>query len=229
MTTQPQTSQTENPHKPGITENTPEAWDKIWKDEDGIFSWRTYPRTAKSILAIINENAKRTVTPLRGQLRILELGCGVGILSSRIKRAGHRITGIDISAYAIEEMKTVFNIEGIVAKVPPIPFPDAQFDWVIAAQFLEHLSEPEADLLAKEAARVAPKAIFCVPDDALPKSECKFHEIAYTEDSLTALLGKHYPYVYIAKYRDVFAVGAGDKTGIIDLPILLAICSNEEI
>ena len=140
--------------------NTKEYWDEIWKRE-GSATWRVYPDTIKHVTEIIKSDK-----------RVLELGCGVGILSKKLVDQHNYVFGIDISEEAIRIMEKDFCIPGMVAKVPPIPT-DIKFDYVIAAEFLEHFEDTSQIL--KEMARVAEYAIIIVPVNILGPDECKEH------------------------------------------------------
>ena len=77
---------------------------------------------------------------------VLDLGCGRARLGLEIERMGYTVTGIDNSPVACTTASTR------ISEVIELDFmnPDAvvaalngrQFDWIIAADVLEHLAEP---------------------------------------------------------------------------------------
>ncbi len=80
--------------------------------------------------------------------RVLDVGCGGGILSESFGRAGARVTGIDLSPAAIETAKkhaekSGLDIEYHVAS--PSEFSKhkrKKFDIIICAEVLEHVDDP---------------------------------------------------------------------------------------
>lgn len=87
--------------------------------------------------------------------RVLDLGCGAGLLTNQVAKAGYQATGIDISssslkvAKARDKTRTVDYVEGDVYN---LPFADRSFDVVIATDLLEHVSDPRH--VVTEASRV---------------------------------------------------------------------------
>ena len=74
--------------------------------------------------------------------KVLDLGCSSGLLSERIRKLGHRVTGVDVEMFPetqdrVDEFAVGDLEEGIPAEV------GTGFDVVIAADVLEHLRRPE--------------------------------------------------------------------------------------
>lgn len=196
--------------------NSAEHWNDIWIAEEGIKTWRTYPRTCREICAIIGTKQQ-----------VLEIGCGVGILAQHLHLCGNFVTGVDISPYAVNTMKFEFGIYGIVHDMrKPTPFKDKEFNWCTAMHFLEHLTPEEADSTVKEIARIGTNAVFCVPNNCLPHEQVKEHHIVFTYDSLDVLLKKYYKKVDYGLINDFF-VPVNPKFNPINLQIIIARCSNE--
>jgi 2-polyprenyl-3-methyl-5-hydroxy-6-metoxy-1,4-benzoquinol methylase len=100
-------------------------------------------------------------TPFRRGGKILDVGCGVGILGKTLKdKYNSSVDGIDLSRTAIK--KALKN--GLNAKVADIektwPFKDSQFDTVISQQVIEHLVNP--DIFIEESKRVLKKGGYLV-------------------------------------------------------------------
>jgi len=79
--------------------------------------------------------------------KVLEVGCGEGILSVMIAKKGNQVIGCDISrpnlGVAKERAKreNLKNIEFLECDACNLPFPDNSFDLVIADNVLEHLPD----------------------------------------------------------------------------------------
>lgn len=83
---------------------------------------------------------------------VLDMGCGDGVLSYRITRAGGIVSGIDLCEYAIEYAKKQailrrVHIDFSIQDVCATKFPDGTFDAVVSNEVIEHLSEPGKMLL----------------------------------------------------------------------------------
>ncbi len=187
--------------------NNAEYWDRIWGNE-GADTWRKYPKTNEEVAKLAGKGRK-----------ILELGCGVGLLAERLNK-DNTVTGLDISKTAIDIVKKKYNIRGIVAKVPPIPAKDDEYDIIVANEFLEHFID--ADEILSEISRVAKVAILGVPDNVLGHKRCKEHYQKFTEDSLKKLLSRYFDDIEIWSFTDRFDLEG--QNARIALPVLLAYC-----
>jgi 2-polyprenyl-6-hydroxyphenyl methylase/3-demethylubiquinone-9 3-methyltransferase len=93
----------------------------------------------------------------RGLRRILDVGCGGGLLAEEFARAGMEVTGIDP---APESIKTAsahasaggLRIEYLTGAGERLPFREGSFDQVACCDVLEHVDD--ADLVIGEIARV---------------------------------------------------------------------------
>jgi len=75
--------------------------------------------------------------------RVLDLGCRSGALTRHFLD-GNEVVGLDVDRTALQKAAQL-GIEPVVADVEePLPFPDANFDAVVAGELLEHLRYPDA-------------------------------------------------------------------------------------
>jgi SAM-dependent methyltransferase len=84
--------------------------------------------------------------------RVLEVGPGPGELSERMRRElGAEVVAIDVSERMVE-LARGRGVDARVGDVQALPFPDAEFDLVVAAWMLFHV--PDLDRGLAEIARV---------------------------------------------------------------------------
>jgi ubiquinone/menaquinone biosynthesis C-methylase UbiE len=87
--------------------------------------------------------------------RVLDAGCGTGYGSAELAQSAAAVTGVDISADAIEYARESYPIPGLrflESSCIAVPSPPESFDLVVAFEVIEHLTEYRAFL--NECARV---------------------------------------------------------------------------
>ena len=100
-------------------------------------------------------------------LRILDVGCADGALGAELKRRGHEVHGLEISAEAAEiarrrlDAVTVGSVERPEVRAEL----SSGFDVIIFGDVLEHLFDP-AEVLLRMKERLSPRGYFiiCVPN-----------------------------------------------------------------
>jgi ubiquinone/menaquinone biosynthesis C-methylase UbiE len=89
---------------------------------------------------------------------LLEVGCGIGTDLVRFARGGARVTGVDLSATAIDLARKNFELHGMapealqVANAEALPFPAASFDLVYGHGVVQYTADPSQ--LVRECHRV---------------------------------------------------------------------------
>lgn len=189
-----------------MNKNTKEEWNRIW-DIEGATTWRRYPCSFSKICELIPAGSN-----------VLEIGCGVGSLLYQIKTKGCEVIGVDISESAIRIMKDIYDIDGIVGEIPPLPKVE-NIDVIVASQTLEHFKD--VDIVLKEMCKLANMSIIAVPNDILGHEECEWHHQQFTRDSIKELLFKYYNHVEIYELTDIFM--ASNKMRI-KLPVIICKC-----
>ncbi len=106
----------------------------------------------KRIVIIIS----RIKNHLVKKTKILDIGCGIGLLSLAIKRKGYDLTAIDV-----HNISLVKNINPMIYDGKNLPFGDDAYDTALFITVLHHTPNPEH--LITEATRVA-KRIIIVED-----------------------------------------------------------------
>ena len=101
-------------------------------------------------------------------LKILDAGCGEGVLVNEYKKKGFDITGLDLN-YASKNVKT--------GDIKKMPFKNQEFDLVLCLDVLEHINVSEHEKVMGELIRVTKKEgliIFGIPNLAHLASRITF-------------------------------------------------------
>ena len=77
---------------------------------------------------------------LTGAEDVLEVGCGTGLIMSRLSDSAASVTGVDISPGMLEHAKTR-GLDVHEASVTDLPFEDSCFDLVYSFKVLAHVQE----------------------------------------------------------------------------------------
>ena len=92
--------------------------------------------------------------------RILNIGCGVGLLSHRLSEYCERVISVDVSQYAVEKARSMYGDKKswfTRANAEYLPFKSEIFDCVVASHLFTHLTDEQAKKAQKEIYRVTKK------------------------------------------------------------------------
>ena len=89
--------------------------------------------------------------PYRQTNRLLDIGCGAGNLLRAARNGGWEAQGLDVAVNAAKHVREL-GFEVFHGELRDAQFPGAHFDVITAAELLEHLPDPRAEL--KEIARL---------------------------------------------------------------------------
>lgn len=93
------------------------------------------------------------LTGLPGGARVADLGCGSGVFTELLSRAGYDCTGVDISPKLVALGRRKYPmVEFIEGDIEHLPFPSGSFDGVMLSGVVHHLPDPSR--CAAEVARV---------------------------------------------------------------------------
>ena len=82
--------------------------------------------------------------------RVLDVGCGDGLLTDELARAGAQVVGIDVAKRALQRAEQRASMHGgaldlrLVDAEEPLPLADASFDVVWAGEVIEHVVDTAA-------------------------------------------------------------------------------------
>jgi 2-polyprenyl-3-methyl-5-hydroxy-6-metoxy-1,4-benzoquinol methylase len=90
---------------------------------------------------------------LNGKLAA-DLGCGSGVLSTKLRDAGAKVHAIDIATNALKNLLNEHDIEAIQDYLPTTSLPDNQYDLVICTNVIGYLDPKQHRLLLSELTRL---------------------------------------------------------------------------
>lgn len=82
--------------------------------------------------------------PYRQNNRLLDLGCGTGLLMHAAARAGWEAEGVEISAAAVEYVRKQGYGKVFCGKLDEAAYPSDHFDVIASSEVLEHVDDPQA-------------------------------------------------------------------------------------
>ncbi|MDP3560161.1 MAG: bifunctional 2-polyprenyl-6-hydroxyphenol methylase/3-demethylubiquinol 3-O-methyltransferase UbiG [Legionellaceae bacterium] len=119
------------------TDQTFSQWKDRWWDQEGPL------KTLHDINPVRLEFIE-SIVPLAGK-RVLDLGCGGGILSEAMAKQGASVTGLDISSVLIQVAEAHALSQGVSIEYTAMPVEKYQaesFDVIVCMEMLEHVSDP---------------------------------------------------------------------------------------
>jgi len=133
--------------------------------------------------------------------RVLDIGCGRGLLLRAFQRNGCDVTGTEFSDGACRFAREVLKLPVRVGGLQELNFPADSFDVVVMWHVLEHVSDPRP-MVAEVARILRPGGMFlvAVPDFGSPEArltkagwfhlDCPRHLSHHTRESLSRILGE---------------------------------------
>jgi acetyltransferase-like isoleucine patch superfamily enzyme len=150
--------------------------------------------TPSEYWSYIDRRAEFCARYLKPEDVVLDVGCGEGYLTNKLKRRCKTMIGIDYAEDAIQKAKRFPGVEYYHMNATDLRFDDERFDKILCLELLEHLSSLQARKGISEMYRVLKKGgmmIGSTPIRTSPGSipSCYAHIYEYSENELRELLG----------------------------------------
>ena len=149
----------------------------VQRFDEAAAGWEENPQRVALARAVAE--AIRQVIPLAGAMRVLEYGCGTGMVSRVLSPHVDKIMAVDTSPRMLEVLgrkareEKIGNIEPLVHDLTRQPLPGKDFDLVMSSMTLHHIPDIEA-LLHQLLAVLKPGGYLAVAD--LVTEDGSFHE-----------------------------------------------------
>jgi 2-polyprenyl-3-methyl-5-hydroxy-6-metoxy-1,4-benzoquinol methylase len=109
----------------------------------------------------------RLLSAEKGELRILDVGTSSGYLGARLRKEGHYVVGIEMDEASAKNARLHYDAFHVL-DIEHFDFPyEDEFDYILFADILEHLPDPESVLRRSlKCLRASGKIIVSVPNVA---------------------------------------------------------------
>jgi ubiquinone/menaquinone biosynthesis C-methylase UbiE len=104
--------------------------------------------------------------------RLLDVGCGMGLLVRTLLGKGVDARGVDASAFAIERANQFAPGRYVSGSMLQLPFEDEAFATVVTTDALEHLADPDVAPALAELYRVTRRYAFVTLSTAPDRDQC---------------------------------------------------------
>ena len=85
----------------------------------------------------------RFVRKLMREGSVLDVGCGTGLVASRLADQGYEVTGLDSSGAMLDQLrKTDRRVTAIEGSATDLPFEDGRFDLTMCVAVMHHIASP---------------------------------------------------------------------------------------
>lgn len=127
-----------------------EWWDRFSEVSERL--WAMDPPMSKALRSGYLDRAVEHFAGARGSGRVLDLGCGSGVISRHFAAAGIPVLGVDVSSEQIEQARLLASdhpsralMEFRVGDTADLWSAGERFDGVVAHAFLHHLASDELE------------------------------------------------------------------------------------
>ena len=158
--------------------------------------------------------------------RVLDMGCGSGYGSAELARTAEFVTGVDVSADAVDYAAAHYTLPNLAFaqhSCTLLPFPDSSFELITAFEVIEHLNNWR-DLITEACRLLTPMGTFVVStpnklyyaDQRKQAGPNPFHEHEFEFAEFKAALAEYFPHVdmLLQNRTEAFVYAAADAPSI---------------
>jgi len=169
----------------------------------GAYHWLEVSRSLRDYNAFLDARYRWALDAFSWDgLSVLDVGCGDGAMTYRLKRAGADVVGLDADPFALrlardELLKREESARLVLSVAETLPFESGTFDAVLCTEMIEHVADPHPIL--SEIARVLREGgtlVLTTPYRGT-RPQSLMHEHEYTASELESLLGRYFESVSV--------------------------------
>lgn len=98
------------------------------------------------LIVVFRERRARLIARRARRGRVLDVGCGRGVLPAQLRRRGWDAHGLELSETSATHAREVLGVPVFVGPIEESPFEDGSFEAVVFWHVLEHLRDPRSAL-----------------------------------------------------------------------------------
>ena len=170
-------------------------FNEIYKLELGLDDERSYKETYGSLHLKTYEIFLQFLS--RPSI-VLDIGTGSGYGAELIAKSGHIVYGVDYDQKAILYCNNAYHGDELLHfdcwTVPPLPYQDGLFDYVVSIDNFEHIPPEQAELYVSEVSRVLAKDghFFIATPVRCSERAIKYHRKHWNMEEFRTLLNKYF-------------------------------------
>jgi len=118
---------------------------------EGLFGYNDYLRYRDLHMVLCTVRLDE-IESFQSPGKLIDLGCGPGVLLDSARARGWEVTGVDLSSFAVEIAHAYYNLSIVEGEFLDTGFSSDHFDVVTMDDYLEHTTNPRGVIV--EAARI---------------------------------------------------------------------------
>jgi SAM-dependent methyltransferase len=120
-------------------------------DDSGVVGYSNYLKDEPNIRKTFAGRLKRIERWIKPG-KMLDVGCAVGFFLDEAKKRGWQVSGLDVSAFAVQYVQERFGFDARHGSLVDQDYPEGAFDLITMWDVIEHVPDPKA--YVQQAARL---------------------------------------------------------------------------
>ena len=175
----------------------------------GFRFWKFEPQADANYALALKQLRQRLASTNGRAPRILDIACGDGVMTYRMRRAGMDVVGLDLEQLALliarDQLtkRDAHGTEFVRGSCMALPFPNGSFDGAVALELIEHLDPALNDTFLSEIRRVLKPGgvvVITTPHKQTPELRSIYHTQEFSGNELKGLLARSFDSAEVLAY-----------------------------
>jgi ubiquinone/menaquinone biosynthesis C-methylase UbiE len=175
----------------------------------GIRFWKFEPQADANYILALNELRKRLASVNGRAPRILDIACGDGVMTYRMRQEGMEVVGLDLEQLALLIARDQLTKRGahgtpfVRGSCMALPFADGSFEGAVAMELIEHLDPALNGTFLAEIRRVLKPGgvvVITTPHKQTPELRSRYHTQEFSGNELKRLLAASFDAAEVLAY-----------------------------
>jgi ubiquinone/menaquinone biosynthesis C-methylase UbiE len=175
----------------------------------GLRFWKFEPQADANYILALNQLSHRLASANGRAPRILDIACGDGVMTYRMRKAGMEVVGLDLEQLALRIAREQLAKRGaggaqfVRGSCMALPFPDGSFDGAVAMELIEHIDPALNDTFLAEIRRVLKPGgvvVITTPHKQTPELRSVYHTQEFSGNELKGLLAQSFDSAEVLAY-----------------------------